>query len=224
MKQGRTAPSSTTPTSARRSSASSRSSATAYPDPSAEGGPWVSVDMKALTPLKRPVTLAEMKADPALAAMALVRYSRLSVCPRHPRGMEIRQRPGQEARLRTLCRVEEITDGASRGFPPAPGSFTGLFAVRRGNQVFAYVNACPHIGVALDWAPDDFLTRDGAHIVCAVHGALFEIDGGRCIARPLHERPPGTSPRQNRERNHTGARRRRTIACTQRRRPSGDAR
>jgi predicted RNA-binding protein with PUA-like domain len=54
---------------------------TAYPDPSAEGGPWVCVDMKAVAPLKRPVTLAEIKADPALAEMALVKFSRLSVGP-----------------------------------------------------------------------------------------------------------------------------------------------
>ena len=55
---------------------------TAYPDPSAdEGAPWVCVDMKAVSPLKRPVTLAEIKADPTLADMALVKFSRLSVAP-----------------------------------------------------------------------------------------------------------------------------------------------
>jgi predicted RNA-binding protein with PUA-like domain len=53
----------------------------AYPDPSAENGDWVCVDMKAVSPLPRPVTLAELKADPAFADMALVRYSRLSVGP-----------------------------------------------------------------------------------------------------------------------------------------------
>jgi predicted RNA-binding protein with PUA-like domain len=51
----------------------------AYPDPTAASGGWVCVDMKAVAKLPRPVTLAEMKADPALAGMALVRYSRLSV-------------------------------------------------------------------------------------------------------------------------------------------------
>ncbi len=56
----------------------------AYPDPTAESGPWVCVDMKAGKPLKRPVTLAEAKADPALAGMALVKYSRLSVGPVTP--------------------------------------------------------------------------------------------------------------------------------------------
>jgi len=52
-----------------------------YPDPTAETGPWVCVDMKAWKLLKRPVTLAEIKADPVLAEMALVKYSRLSVGP-----------------------------------------------------------------------------------------------------------------------------------------------
>jgi len=53
----------------------------AYPDPTAESGPWVSVDMRALAPLPRPITLVEIKADPALADMPLVRQSRLSVSP-----------------------------------------------------------------------------------------------------------------------------------------------
>ncbi len=51
----------------------------AYPDPTDEK--WVSVDMKAVGPMARPVTLAEIKADPALAQMSLVRLSRLSVGP-----------------------------------------------------------------------------------------------------------------------------------------------
>ncbi len=53
----------------------------AYPDPTAEDGDWVCVDMKAVAGLKRAVTLKEAKADTALAEMALVRYSRLSVGP-----------------------------------------------------------------------------------------------------------------------------------------------
>ena len=53
----------------------------AYPDTTAEKGDWVCVDMKAIATLKTPVTLAQAKADPALAAMSLVKYSRLSVGP-----------------------------------------------------------------------------------------------------------------------------------------------
>jgi len=54
----------------------------AYPDPTAEPGePWVVVDLKAVKPFKRPITLAEIKADPKLAKMSLVTSMRLSVQP-----------------------------------------------------------------------------------------------------------------------------------------------
>ena len=53
----------------------------AYPDPTAEAGDWVCVDMKAVRALPRPVSLAEIKAEPALADLPLIRQSRLSVMP-----------------------------------------------------------------------------------------------------------------------------------------------
>ena len=52
-----------------------------YPDPTAEKGDWVSVDMKAVAPMPKPVTLVAIKADAKLADFALVRMSRLSVMP-----------------------------------------------------------------------------------------------------------------------------------------------
>jgi predicted RNA-binding protein with PUA-like domain len=56
----------------------------AYPDPTVEPGErgdWVCVDMRAVGKMPRPVTLAQMKADPALEGMSLLRQSRLSVAP-----------------------------------------------------------------------------------------------------------------------------------------------
>ncbi len=54
----------------------------AYPDPTAEAGePWVVVEIKAVSPLKTPVTLEAVKKDPKLANMALLKLSRLSVQP-----------------------------------------------------------------------------------------------------------------------------------------------
>lgn len=53
----------------------------AFPDPTADEGDWAAVRLKADRPLPRPVTLAEIKADPALRQMLLVRNSRLSVMP-----------------------------------------------------------------------------------------------------------------------------------------------
>lgn len=60
---------------------------TAYPDPTAdaeEKGTWVCVDVKAGQPLKRPVTLEEIKLNPKLKEMPLLRLSRLSVQPVGP--------------------------------------------------------------------------------------------------------------------------------------------
>jgi predicted RNA-binding protein with PUA-like domain len=54
----------------------------AYPDPTDETGRgWVCVDMRAVAALPRPVTLAQIKADPFFADLALLRQSRLSVSP-----------------------------------------------------------------------------------------------------------------------------------------------
>ena len=87
-------------------------------------------------------------------------------------------------RRRRLCRIEDIPDPGSKGFPPAPGGFTGLFAVRQGQDIRVYVNACPHIGIALDWTPDQFLSVDQQFIICSTHGAEFRIADGYCLRGP----------------------------------------
>jgi predicted RNA-binding protein with PUA-like domain len=52
-----------------------------YPDPSDETGKFGMVDVKAVEPLPQPVTLPQVKAEPKLKDMALLKYSRLSVQP-----------------------------------------------------------------------------------------------------------------------------------------------
>ena len=53
-----------------------------YPDPTADAGsPWVVVDFGAVEPFKTPVGLADVKQDPVLSEMALIKLSRLSVQP-----------------------------------------------------------------------------------------------------------------------------------------------
>jgi len=56
----------------------------AFPDPSDLTGRFVAVELVPLRPLARPVTLAEMKAEPALAGLEMIRQSRLSVSPVRP--------------------------------------------------------------------------------------------------------------------------------------------
>jgi predicted RNA-binding protein with PUA-like domain len=53
----------------------------AYPDPTADEGDWVCVDLVPDKALKKPVTLAQIKSDKLLKSILLVRQSRLSVIP-----------------------------------------------------------------------------------------------------------------------------------------------
>jgi len=86
---------------------------------------------------------------------------------------------------RVLCRLDEIPDGGSNGFFTETGDGRLLYmAVRRGNAVFVYRNACPHTGMPLDFQPGQFLSPDRTLIQCSTHGAQFRIDDGYCVAGP----------------------------------------
>lgn len=84
-----------------------------------------------------------------------------------------------------VCRLEEIGDPGCREFKIGEGDWPFLgFVVRQGDKVFAYQNFCAHVGHQLNWIPDGFLTRDRKAIVCASHGAEYEIDTGLCYRGP----------------------------------------
>lgn len=84
-----------------------------------------------------------------------------------------------------VCRLDDLADPGSKEFRIGGGDwpFRG-FVVRRGGTVYAYQNYCMHVGHPLNWRPDSFLTEDGGLIVCASHGALYEIDTGTCVSGP----------------------------------------
>jgi nitrite reductase/ring-hydroxylating ferredoxin subunit len=84
-----------------------------------------------------------------------------------------------------LCALDDIVDGASKGFVLGEGDWPlrGLL-VRMGEQVHGYVNHCPHAGHRLNFHPDRFLTPDGALILCLSHGAMFDKATGRCVDGP----------------------------------------
>lgn len=58
------------------------------------------------------------------------------------------------------------------------------FVVKHQGELFAYLNECRHIPLSLDWVDNSFLSRDRCHIVCATHGALYDIRTGRCLDGP----------------------------------------
>ena len=113
-----------------------------------------------------------------------------------------------------LCRADEVGEGTARGFRFGSGTDQfAVFVLRKSGVLRAYVNACPHIGTPLDWLPDRFFDREGAHLLCGTHGALFRPEDGVCVRGPcvgkrlaaaplaVHEgvieieiaRPPGSS-------------------------------
>ncbi|MEX0964717.1 MAG: Rieske (2Fe-2S) protein [Pseudohongiellaceae bacterium] len=80
-----------------------------------------------------------------------------------------------------LISVSDIEEGTSKAIEL---NNLYMFAVKKDDQLFLYWNRCPHLGTPLEWEEDRFLDADGALIICSTHGALFQIDGGRCLAGP----------------------------------------
>ena len=86
---------------------------------------------------------------------------------------------------RVVCALGELEDPGARGFTMGNGDWPLRgFAVRRGELVRAYVNHCPHAGFPLNWRPHAFLAPGAPLILCSMHGALFEIETGRCVSGP----------------------------------------
>jgi len=84
-----------------------------------------------------------------------------------------------------LCRADEIAEGAGRGFRLGEGTAQiAVFVIRTGGRIRGYVNSCPHIGTPLDFLPDRFFERSGAHLLCGTHGALFRPEDGLCVRGP----------------------------------------
>ncbi|MEQ7874454.1 Rieske (2Fe-2S) protein [Sphingomonas sp. ASV193] len=81
--------------------------------------------------------------------------------------------------------LDLIADGKARNFviEMKAGRFHG-FVVRRGGAVHGYIDRCAHMALPLAQQLDQYLTDDGAFIECSWHGALYEIDSGRCVGGP----------------------------------------
>ena len=84
-----------------------------------------------------------------------------------------------------LLPLDRIADG---GFAETEVTIDGdaesLLLYRDGDHVRAWLNICPHAGRRLDWAPGQFLKSKDGLLVCAAHGASFELQRGECVAGP----------------------------------------
>ena len=78
----------------------------------------------------------------------------------------------------TLGRAEDISDNEARGLAAPAGR---LFVVRRGGALHAWWDACPHYGdTPMAWRAGEYLNAARNRIVCASHGAEFDIETGIC--------------------------------------------
>lgn len=84
-----------------------------------------------------------------------------------------------------LLSLDSIPDGGlAEATALLDGEPESLVLHRSGASVRAWLNVCPHAGRRLDWAPGQFLRSRDGQLVCAAHGAAFELEDGACVAGP----------------------------------------
>lgn len=84
-----------------------------------------------------------------------------------------------------LLAFDDIEDGGFAEVEALIGDDAeSVLLFRQGQELRAWLNVCPHAGRRLDWAPGKFLKDKQGHLICAAHGATFELDGGVCVAGP----------------------------------------
>ena len=107
-----------------------------------------------------------------------------------------------------VARIRVVSSSLNRdGVDPVAGALLPLASIERGGLheveavvdgeaeslilhcdahggVRAWLNVCPHAGRRLDFAPGKFLRSKTGELVCAVHGATFELANGDCVAGP----------------------------------------
>ncbi len=93
-------------------------------------------------------------------------------------------RPGVESVSGSLIHLAALPpEGLSEIELELEGERQSIVLRRTGDRVQAWLNICPHAGRRLDYAPGQFLLDQG-RLVCAAHGASFELEQGVCVAGP----------------------------------------
>jgi nitrite reductase/ring-hydroxylating ferredoxin subunit len=84
-----------------------------------------------------------------------------------------------------LAALEDIAPGAAivRDFREGPAWYSLLIA-RSETSVFAYENICPHAFAPLERFDGEVLVEERCYLICAMHGASFRIDDGKCVGGP----------------------------------------
>jgi len=82
-----------------------------------------------------------------------------------------------------LCAINALEENVGRSFRSPAGE---VILVLRDANVYAWQNICPHLGINLEFNPDEFMDCEQHYLVCSNHGALFQVEDGLCVSGPCH--------------------------------------
>jgi len=84
-----------------------------------------------------------------------------------------------------ICNKSDIQNNKSVKFTiPGKKFDRDGFLIMVKDELHAYYNECPHIGLTLDWEDNDFFSLDFSRLVCKNHGAVFQPETGSCNQGP----------------------------------------
>jgi nitrite reductase/ring-hydroxylating ferredoxin subunit len=83
--------------------------------------------------------------------------------------------------MTALARVDDVPDGGA--LLTHEGA---IILTRRGARVSAFRNRCPHAGYPLQRADGGVLVQEVRYLVCAAHGASFDMETGACAGGPCN--------------------------------------
>jgi len=86
---------------------------------------------------------------------------------------------------RVLCRVDDLaTTGAKDAVIVNGEEQYSIMVVKWEDDIFAYVNSCPHARLPLNMLGDTFFDLTGKYLLCTMHGAHFRPNDGFCTRGP----------------------------------------
>lgn len=80
-----------------------------------------------------------------------------------------------------LARLDDLSDPCAVLIDVG---FNGVILTRRGDQVAAFLNSCPHANYPMERPDGRIVVQDGRYIICAMHFASFRLEDGACAGGP----------------------------------------
>jgi nitrite reductase/ring-hydroxylating ferredoxin subunit len=80
-----------------------------------------------------------------------------------------------------LCKIADIGQSGKEVCVKLNSKAVYIMLFPYAGTIRAFINICPHQGMPLNQAPDKFMFSGEGFLMCAQHGARFELDTGKCV-------------------------------------------